>query len=68
LTFLEIGFVLHKKELICRAFSTDVEGGGQLTDDSWQKTDYRIQTIDDKYLLHKELSRSLKSEILSTKS
>ncbi len=28
----------------------------------------RIQMIDDKVLLHKELSGSLKSEILSTKS
>jgi hypothetical protein len=31
-------------------------------------TDYRIQTIDYKFMLHKELSGSLKSEILSTKS
>jgi hypothetical protein len=27
-------------------------------------TDYRIQTIDDKIIFHKELSGSLKSEIL----
>ena len=31
-------------------------------------TDYRIQTIDDKKLLHKELSGRLKSEILISKS
>jgi len=31
-------------------------------------TEDRIQMIDDKYMLHKELSGSLKSEILSPKS
>ncbi len=56
------------KRLICRGFSTDVEGGVQLTDDRRKTTDDRRQTIDDKMLLHKELSGSLKSEILSPKS
>ncbi len=37
---------------------------GHMKEDRRQMTDYRIQTIDDKILLHKELSGSLKSEIL----
>ena len=64
--FEEIGFVLHKKELICRGFSTDVEG--PRTEDRRQMTEDRIQTIDYKFLLHKELSGNMKSEILSSKS
>jgi hypothetical protein len=32
--YMEIGFVLHKNELIYRVFSTDVEDRGQLTEDS----------------------------------
>jgi len=57
----QIGFVLHKIGAICRGFSTDVENRRQKTED-------RTQTIDDKFLLHKELSGSLKSEIQISKS
>jgi hypothetical protein len=64
--YFEIGFVLHKNRLICRGFSTDVER--QTTEDRRQTTEDRIQTIDYKFLLHKELSCSLKSEILKPKS
>jgi hypothetical protein len=40
----------------------------QITGDRRQMTEDRIQAIDDKILLHKELSGSLKSEILISKS
>jgi hypothetical protein len=59
--------------VICRGFSTSVEGlrteyRRQDTEYRRQDTEDRIQTNDDKFLLHKELSGSLKSEILSSKS
>jgi len=51
--------------VICRGFSTSVEG--LRTEYRRQDTEDRIQTIDDKIMFHKELSGTLKSEILNPK-
>jgi hypothetical protein len=49
-----------KKWLICRGFSTDVEGAeGRI-----QNTEDRRQMIDDKFLLHKEFAGCMKCKIL----
>ena len=44
----KIGFVLHKKEAICRGFSTDVEGRRQKAEGRRQKTEDRIQKTEDR--------------------